>query len=249
MSALEETCNICRGTGFARVTRGEGEKQTSGVVTCECVKARAAAKLAFNPRGDWPLPPMLEEATFKTFELKGTTASIREAHAGAKAWAEKPDGGILFTGSVGTGKSHLAVAILYQANRRAHFASVPMLMRRLRDTFNSTGPTDTELLRELSEVPLLVLDDIGAERSTGNSERASSYTEETLYLLVNERHMHRRPTVFTTNKAILEGPDVELLGDWIGARTFDRILGMCWQNIVGRLNAFTLTGPSKRWGR
>lgn len=245
MSAIEQTCDICRGTGFARVTRGD----TSGVATCECVKARAASKLQFNPRGEWPLPPLLEEATFKTFALKGTTASVREALSGAKAWAEKPAGGILFTGAVGTGKSHLAVAILYEVNQRAHFASVPMLMRRLRDTFNSAGPSDTQIIRELAEVPLLVLDDVGAERASGHSERASSYTEETLYLLVNERYTHRRPTVFTTNKAIIEAADVELLADWIGARTFDRILGMCWHNTVGRLNAFTLTGPSRRWGR
>ena len=145
---------------------------------------------------------------------------------------------------MGTGKSHLAVAILYKANRRGLFVNVPMLLKRLRDYYRGEGLKEYALTGELFEIPVLVLDDLGAERMTG-------WVEETLYLIINERYMQRRPTIITTNKSVREGDPAnpDLLMDWIGERAFDRVLGMCWDNSLGRLNVFEMKGHSKRWGR
>jgi DNA replication protein DnaC len=241
MSALEKPkCPLCKDSGFVR------PPNQNGVVRCECVKAKIEAAQKFNVHPDWPIPTVLSEATFEKFSIKGAPPSVREANAQAQDYTArlmtgKPAGGILFAGAVGTGKSHLAVAILKQANMSAIFAPVPGIMRRMRDSFSllSQG-ADSKLLKGLCEAPVLVLDDVGAERITG-------YSEETFYVLVNERYSNRRPTIFTTNKSLVEGQG-EMLADWVGERSFDRMMGLCWQNDRGRLNVVQMIGQSKRWG-
>ena len=49
-----------------------------------------------------------------------------------------------------------------------------------------------DVLRPVMEADLLVLDDLGAEKT-------SDWVEETLSLIVNTRYSERRPTIFTSN--------------------------------------------------
>jgi len=145
----------------------------------------------------------------------------------------------MFSGPVGVGKSHLAAAILYAIDRKADFVNVPTLMKRLRNTFNSDGASDSQILDGLMNVPVLVLDDLGAERVTG-------YSEDMLYLLINTRYSSRHPTIVTTNKDTVEGGEGAMLIDQIEARSFDRIMGLCWNGEF--LEVYPMDGESCRWG-
>lgn len=240
MSAIEAAlCDDCKGTGWVYVTFGDGRR----VQRCRCLQERIDRKAQLRAgEGPWPIPEILRFESLQSFELTGLTPSVREAFHGAERFAEHPSGGILLTGPAGTGKSHLAAAILRQVNREAHFVEVPALMARLRSTFNAAGESAEQMIDELARVPMLVLDDLGAERTT-------KFSEESIYMIVHKRYASRKPLIVTTNKGVIEGKDTELLVDFVGERTFDRVMGMCWRHSDGRLNVFNMHGASKRWGK
>lgn len=98
---------------------------------------------------------------------------------------------LLFVGPVGVGKTHAAVAATrrwhFDEGRTVHFWPVVELLDALRPRANEE--TD---IAELVQAPILVLDDLATERAT-------DWTAERLYALVNRRWLDERPTVVTTN--------------------------------------------------
>lgn len=112
----------------------------------------------------------------------------------------------VFYGSVGTGKSHLSMAMLQAVNehsdsfKRCLFVSTDELMRRIKDSFsNKQSPyTEQAMVERLIKADLLVLDDLGAETGAASTENvATDYTIRTLNAIVNGRM--NKPTIFTTN--------------------------------------------------
>lgn len=133
-------------------------------------------------------------------------------------WTGGPDRNLVLVGPVGSGKTHLAAAVVMAAYARhgepARFrwTTVAGLLDRWRpDAEPDEGPLPVVCKR----APLLVLDDLGAERAT-------DWTTERLGLLVDYRWSARLPTVVTTNlKPGHEGPMMEHLGE----RTYSRLVG------------------------
>ena len=63
----------------------------------------------------------------------------------------------------------------------------------IRSTYNPLVRTaEMDILRPVMEADLLVLDDLG-------SEKTSEWVEETMNLIVNTRYNERRHTIFTSN--------------------------------------------------
>ena len=126
------------------------------------------------------------------------------------AWAkldERPN--LVLTGPVGTGKTYAACAAvrpLVGAGATLAFWPVVRLLDQLRPG-HDPDPYD-----EAAGADLLVLDDLGAERAT-------EWTAERLYALVNDRWLDERPTLATTN---LPPP---ALATAIGERLASRLLG------------------------
>jgi DNA replication protein DnaC len=148
-----------------------------------------------------------QDQTFDTFDLrKGELppeeeTSLREAYEKARGFAENPQDWLLFTGTYGCGKTHLAAAI---ANYRvaegypALFVVVPDLLDHLRATFNprSTISFDKRF-EEVRRTPLLILDDLGTESAT-------PWAREKLYQIFDYRYNARSPTVITTTSHVEE---------------------------------------------
>ena len=123
------------------------------------------------------------------------------AYQAALAFAERPEGWLVFTGPSGCGKTHLAAAIVNRCineGRPAYFMVVPDLLDHLRSTFSPSGdvPYD-ELFDHIRNAPLLALDDLG-------TQNASPWAQEKLYQLLNHRFNERLPTVVTTNLSLDE---------------------------------------------
>lgn len=88
------------------------------------------------------------------------------------------------------------------------------LFLKLRDTFSKDSPLDESgILTGYVNVPLLVLDDLGAEK-------VSDYVKQTLYLLINKRYGDCRDTIITSNLSLEE------IGQSYGDRLASRIAGM-----------------------
>jgi DNA replication protein DnaC len=141
------------------------------------------------------------DRTFETFEPRGELPkeqreNLRRALDLAQAYAEAPDGWLVFTGPGGSGKTHLAAAIANaygaRSGRSALFVVVPDLLDHLRAAFGpqSMVPYDKRF-EEVRNAPLLVLDDLGTESAT-------AWAREKLYQLFNHRYNARLPTVITT---------------------------------------------------
>ena len=156
---------------------------------------------------------MLQRMTFENFDTTGGAnaspaeqESLDRAMHTAQTFAAEPEGWLLFNGPRGSGKTHLAVAIAGEQLRRGSqvfFAFVPTLLDHLRATFSPDSPVGyDELFEQINSVPLLVLDDLGAESST-------AWAEEKLYQIIVHRHEARLPTVITTVSTIDELEDTK----------------------------------------
>jgi hypothetical protein len=110
-------------------------------------------------------------------------------------WSGKDRWSVLLYGPTGTGKTHLAVAIVQRCLRAGdsgvRFFVVSELIRQLKDEFD----TGIRILdAKLREIRLLVLDDVFAERET-------EWARSTILDLLHFRHAEGAATILTTNLA------------------------------------------------
>jgi DNA replication protein DnaC len=128
-------------------------------------------------------------------------ATLEEAYKAAKAYAEQPEGWLVFSGPHGCGKTHLAAAIAkWRADQgfAVMFVVVPDLLDHLRSTFNPRSPISYDRRFEsVRKASLLVLDDLGTQSAT-------PWAEEKLYQLLNYRYAAKLPTVITTIQTLEE---------------------------------------------
>lgn len=137
--------------------------------------------------------------------------------------------GILFHGTVGTGKSFLASCIgnaLLDKQISVAATNFPRLLNLLQ------GASERQkLLDRLSTYKLLILDDLGVERD-------STYAAEQIFNVIDARASSGLPVIVTTNMTLEE---LEHPNSMQYARIYDRVLDMCPVR-------FKLLGESRRRG-
>jgi DNA replication protein DnaC len=141
-----------------------------------------------------------------------------------KAFVRDVDGnldrgrGLWLYGSVGTGKTTLAMLVskaALDAGRSVAIYSLPRLLAEIRTTFDDDNDrTYTVLLDRLAEVDLLHIDDVGAEKT-------SEWVLEQLYAIINARYEEERSVLITTNL------ERDALAEQITERTVSRLEEMC----------------------
>lgn len=126
---------------------------------------------------------------------------------------------IVLSGKTGCGKTHLAVSILREAGiydflHGAFFITAPEMLLKIRTAFSPTATeSEEEIIKKFAGFELLVLDDLGAEKTT-------EYSITTLYLILDRRNRENRRTIVTTNLSL---QDVE---ETLGARIASRLSDM-----------------------
>lgn len=228
---------------------------------CDC---RQILKLsyAFNK---CRIPPRYRDATLESYDTKfaGIHGSLPRAHLIAKRFADDypammaPGRGLMFVGSSGLGKTHLAVGILkvlvQEKGCDGLFCYYQQLLKDIQNSYNpQTSTTELQVLKPVFDAEVLVLDELGADRPT-------DWVSDTVALVLNTRYNHKQLTIVTTNFDNLppggaEAPWVEefvaekgkeagtrmtlrekgkaaaspqTLGDRIGERLRSRLLEMC----------------------
>lgn len=125
--------------------------------------------------------------------------------------------GLLLWGEVGSGKSFLAACI---ANALLE-QGIPILMTNFSKILNQMGAMYSEeryqYIASFSNFPLLIIDDLGIERST-------EYALEQVYAVIDECYKSGLPLIITTNLTIAE---MRNPSDVPHARIYSRILEMC----------------------
>ncbi len=158
------------------------------------------------------------DMTFETFDVQRKLTveerpNLERALEVALAYAENPQGWLVFTGPYGSGKTHLAAAIAHfqqQRGTQVMFVTVPDLLDYLRLTYSPNAPVSfDQRFQMVRNSPLLVLDDLG-------TESASSWAKEKLFQIIDHRYVTRRPTIITT------GQKIEAVEGRIRTRLIDR---------------------------
>jgi len=123
--------------------------------------------------------------------------------------------GIKLFGNYGCGKTHLMSAVIHKLaeyHKAAFFVVVPDLLKEIRQGFGQGGYS-SELIKKVEIAPILILDDLGAEKS-------SEWVREQLYVIINQRYINMLPTLVTTNCT------TEELMERLGERTVSRLIEM-----------------------
>lgn len=186
VNANESTeCRACQGEGYV-IRDGKAYR-------CRCLLERWIA---------YKLPARYRGARLKDFDPKIQTIVTE--------WFENPTDGLLITGPVGTGKTHLAAAILRHAMitnfckryspsgpSDAHdevlFCRCSEFFLKIRATYDSSSArTELSVVNETAGVRLLILDDLGAGKVDDFERRA-------ILEVLDRRLNNMLPTVVTSN--------------------------------------------------
>lgn len=217
-------CDLCDDTGWKPLEIEEPSGAiTRRVVRCDCRREKVGQQRLSAAN----IPRRYQHCTIANFT--SYNESLERAAAEARSIADRFPAvarGLFLEGQPGVGKTHLAVAVLKQiiqtTGARGIFYDTRDLLRLIRSTYDpSIRTTEIEVLRPVMQADLLVLDDLGAEKT-------SEWVEETMNLIVNTRYNDRRLTIFTTNyEDIPDDTDPNSLLFRIGHRMRSRLHEMC----------------------
>ena len=235
MKVAAEVCPVCGGTGW----KFSGPDRR--VSRCECrLKLRADSLLAAAR-----IPKRYEHCELSNFEFDGPHRHLAAARMAACKFVEEypiDDAGLLLIGSIGVGKTHLAVGIIKELilskGIPCLFYDYRELLKQIQNSYNdSVKATELEVLRPVFETEVLVLDELGAVKPT-------EWVWDTVSLILNNRYNDNRTTIITTNfqdlpererrgnrmsdrEAANYAATHDTLGDRIGERMRSRLHEMC----------------------
>jgi DNA replication protein DnaC len=220
-------CRIC-GRWIEPITVKIGDRERTVVPACECEVEAYEREKERQKRKE--LATYLEQffalsnaeryrnCSLENFEpLLGVASAFEKVKnyvAGLEENLRKGRGLVLY-GPVGTGKSHLAAAVYWEAKRKdysAVFNTVSSLMDRLDKARLDSRESEFDLLELLKVADLLILDDLGVEVKSDRSAKR-------IYEVIAGRYSTNRATIITTNLDKQED-----MVQWLGARVFDRLL-------------------------
>ncbi len=224
--AESNECPKCFGTGL-EIIDGKGAR------ICSCRKQKGHSNQLKRVR----VPERYLNCHFNSYEPKNQSQA-RAAKFAITLAQEYPvvDQGLILMGTVGVGKTHLAVSILKGLTERGFnclFYEFGSLLKEIQESYNSTTKTsELGVLSPVLKADVLVLDELGASKPT-------DWVKDTMAHIINSRYNDKKITIFTTNYLDERRNDrEETLEDRIGARLRSRIFEMC--------RTITITGEDYR---
>jgi len=190
---------------------------------------------------------LLESYTFERYGDRDDWPAAADARARVKSYAYAIEASTLngrpwlvLYGEYGTGKSHLAAAVVRffveQGWRECYFRVWTRYINRLQATMDKRRNVDDEfghetqadILAELTRGMLVAIDDI-------DKQPASEWTRSKLFDVLNTRYNRATPTILTFNTDIAD----RKIEDYIGRAVLDRIMQYAYDIVP-------FAGPSYR---
>ena len=258
--APHPNCTLCHANGFVLSSRGEFSfaQKCSCIPTCPLCQDKGTRTI---PHVDGPrtgrcrcqkildriqifnntcIPAAQGHNSFQNFRHtnKGATLAAASCTTWLQKYMSEPEKkGIILSGKVGRGKTHLLISLLrsliFECGVRARFIEFSRLLTVLRDGY-SKGESSQELMHELCTVPVLAIDELGKGRLTG-------WERTVIDDIVSGRYNNHGIILATTNykwgppqngsidlNNLAENFDSQTLGDRVGERVFSRLQEMCY---------------------
>lgn len=199
-------CPKCKGTGYIWSVGTNGNEY---VIPCECRALMIMqSKLEFAD-----IPPKFRSYTVESFDLSlyqspkaremaemaktlcaNYVRSFREIQTEAKG-----KGLYLYSQAKGSGKTRMAASIANEIIKKymisVKFATAIQILDEIKMSWHRTDNDggEQEFLQEIIRVPVLVIDDVGVERST-------AWADEKFYSIINGRMNQNQVTIYTSNR-------------------------------------------------
>lgn len=223
---LSFDCPLCQDTGYVN-----GQK-------CSCFK-RATINFLYDQSN---IQEILEKENFQTFSFDYYSDKIRYKQTGktplehAKFAVRKSldfidhfhesRGNLFIYGDTGVGKTFLTHCIAKELILREYsvlYFSSYELFQHLADEAFSKEETSTEFTMDsVCDVDLLIIDDLGTELT-------NAFVKTRLFSVLNERLLHRKSTVISTNY------DIETFSNIYSTRIFSRVMqNFTLLNLIGQ---------------
>lgn len=163
------------------------------------------------------IPPRFERCEFASFTAD--TAAMRHALTVLREYAENFDemarrgASLVLAGKPGTGKSHLAGAVLraLMDGRSVRYITCLDMIRAVRETWRrESSRTEAALLDYLGGLDLLVIDELGMQYGTEGEQTI-------IFDVLDRRYRDMRPVILITNQ------NSDGLKAFVGDRVFDRL--------------------------
>jgi DNA replication protein DnaC len=206
-------CEICNNEGFWFDEMGK-------MIVCTCRQ-----KEILNAKKEsYGITPRMAKQTLESFDLSFYTGNRKKAAQTAlnasREFIERCiDGeeveGMVFLGSVGSGKTYLASAIIGKLIENKVDAKIILLhdfMDELRAAVKDDSPQ--RLINQVKVYKVLAIDDLGADNNT-------DFAISAVFSILNYRINYELPTIITTNLSYKQIEEV------YGSRICSRITEMC----------------------
>lgn len=200
-------CPMCDDTGWELVRNGRELLMRK----CKCgilKKKIMESKLAFAN-----IPESFKGMTLSNFyvNIYRSETSRKRAETACKTieyWLNhfenmknKGMGLYLYSASTGSGKTRMAVSIANELilNTKIHvkFATSLQILNEIKGSWNEeTEYNENQLLKDLSAVDVLIIDDFGIESGY------KDWINERFYHIINTRYIDKKITIFTSNLRI-----------------------------------------------
>lgn len=204
-------CPRCKNTGWEMYIKDGYEYSR------ECPNGCRSKKIKNNKLQFADIPKEFESLTVESFE----TGCYYQSGAREKAEMvkticrnyitefdrikENGKGLYLYSREKGSGKTRMAVSLANEIINRymisAKFTTAIRILDEIKSTWSgnrdseSRSLSEMQLLTEIKQVPVLVIDDIGVEKS-------SSWVDEKFYSILDSRLISKKITIFTSNVKI-----------------------------------------------
>ena len=168
------------------------------------------------------IPPRFANKTFENYQVfhQGQKDALAKAQEFCEDIKAKPRGGInlILSGSCGTGKTHLACAVLRETIRSSKTGMYMLndtMLRRIKSRWDNAKGGEDEIIEKFSRVDLLVIDEVGMKENSFPWERDSFFE------VINGRYEQMLPTIIVSNLSVTGEISIK---SYVGQRSFDRLI-------------------------
>lgn len=206
---------LLRGVHCPKCSKAEAEKRQAEDDAKEVSARQARIEAKFAQSG---IPPAFVDRTLENFIAD--TDEKREAlnacmrFVGEFDRAARRGTSLIFLGNIGTGKTHLAVAIaqvVLQRGRTVMYETAAEMVTRLRNSMRHDAKVSgSDLLDLYGTVDFLVLDEFGIQAATDD-------VKAHLTTVLDKRYRNGKPTILISNL------DAKQFVEYVGDRVADRL--------------------------